>query len=513
MLIRFKILILVLLTINITISAQNKNTISQKEMISDLVSLDSILKGSYSFFTIQQKITGYNIEKYIKNKVKFIQKNKISDENFVFIVNSILKSCQNGHTRIVNPKNIKESYDSLVIKNGIKGYDENLAYLRYVQYYRYRNKGLLEDFYQGIKCRYIDGKYFTSLPIKYKGKIIPYGCRIISMNQKNIDSIVINNLDNLNCKWDIINNKYYTENFSSANTEIMRNNKISYSLVKENDTIILDYNFGSENRIKYKNEPWIFITTNKIKYFKKERILYIRLIGMHFFGNDKERILTKILDCKNKVINKVIIDIRGNQGGSDLVWTSILSKLIDKPLNLSVNIAVRNKQKASTFYYDVFEEHKKFVIPPFERNKFYPLNWNKDINNYLSPDTNSILYAGHIYIFQDRDIFSSANALSALCQYSDKLVSCGEVSGEIGGLGEEPYLFCLPNSKILFSVESTIDFTQINNIYDYLNQVEIPLIYNSKEFLKRESKNLSKESKRFLRKKDPYFRKIIEISE
>lgn len=479
-------------------------SIAQDKKLEDYQMLIKLIKENYPFYDLKEQLTGIDFDIYFTNKENYLKNNLISDEEFVFIVNSTLTYLQDQHTRIVSYENV--IYYEYPIASAFANYNKDSINYRHKQFYKYIYSKIVKDYYQGLKCNYLDGNYYTNLPIKYRNKVYDYGMQIVAVNGTPIDSVVYNNLDNIYCNWDFKHQKYFSENFSHAQTVFFNKDSVCYTLINHlKDTLKLEFQFGEKDLIDYKKSKWIQTITNHVRYFKKENILYIRLIAMDFY-NRKDKLLNKIQKQKGKRIDKVVIDIRNNGGGNDLVWLSFVSSIIDTSFVCDINIASLNYEKSKLFYSDVSREQSKI---PFSHRAFYKLDMQADIQNYFQANDSTINYNGKIYIIQDRDIFSSAVSLSSLCKYNNRFVSVGQANGKTGGFGEEPMLFVLPNSQIMFTIDATIDYTQIKSIDDYYNSVEVPLEYNIDDYFHRASTNFSIYSKSFLRKKDPFFKKII----
>ena len=482
--------------------------ISQTEKIEDFTILKKSILKYYSHYDIKEKVTGINIKSFLEQKEEYLKRNNVSDKEFVYIVNSALTYCQDQHTGMIW-YSFLDNYDSLIV-NSFGKYDRDIIDNRQKQLLIYISDNVPNDYYQAISCNYLDGNYYTNLPIKYKGKRYEYGLRILKMNNKSIDSIVLENLDNIFCNWDFKNKKYYSELFSVSESEIFNRDSVSYTLLNHNqDTIRIIYAIGESDLIKYKKARWIEININDVKYFKKEKILYVRLLAMHFFYPNK--ILSKIQKIRNKEIDKVVIDIRGNGGGNDMVWLSVISSIIDKPLKININIATQNIEQSKLFYSDVISDNTEVIKVPYSQRDFYRIDWGADIKKYFQPNDSSLNYSGKIYVIQDKDIFSGAVSLSTLCLYSDRFISIGEENGKTGSFGEEPLIYILPNSQIMYRINATVDFTDINKLKDYYNSVEIPLQYSIDDYYNRASKQLSLYSKHFLKTKDPFFKYILNL--
>ena len=224
---------------------------------------------------------------------------------------------------------------------------------------------------------------------------------------------------------------------------------------------------------------------------------------MDFF---KQRI---VRIAKKHKIKKVIIDIRENLGGNDSVWLTTLQSIIKQPLITNTNLVVKNTEIVKK-YLCLTDKNTKFFSSSFLKNEdFIKIESGAEI---IKPSSNSIAYDGKIFILQNDLVFSSAGALSALASYSDKLISVGSSSGFIGGLGISPFYFMLPNSKLIFAINASLDLTNAINAEDVFNKTEVPVDLKIEDYRNYFTKSFRKFSRRFLYKKDPVFRKALELN-
>jgi len=484
-------------------------SLTKQQMLEDVNYLDSVLKTSYSAYEFREKYTGLNINSYTqKIKDKIANKN-VSRDEFYYLIKSILTYTQDEHNTIIHPSFLNGySHDitkSIISSESIRK-QSSIAYYNSFDYLQSNIK-----FNPKFLCvRYVDGKYYNSLPLKIGTHRLKNGMQIVKINGKNIDDVINQNLDNLYCSWDKKNKKYYSEFFYRAHREILNRDTVKLTFKDTINNNLIDVAMSNSSKIKVKKLPWITIEINNTLYFKDEKILYIRLLSLQEEIVQKY-ILNEIPKYNDKEVKKVVIDIRGNLGGNDLLWVKTLNLIIDKPLNTSVSVGAKDIEKSKLFYSDIVEHSTHIDKYPFIKTNFLRLNLSKQIAEFIKPDSNSIKYAGKIYIIQDRNIFSSAVGLSSLSQYSDRFKVIGEPNGKLGGMGEEPLVFLLPNSRILFSVITTLDKTIVNKPFDFLNKVDITVSYSIRDWYLRDSKSWNLYSKRFLRKKDVMFKTVMEL--
>lgn len=253
-----------------------------------------------------------------------------------------------------------------------------------------------------------------------------------------------------------------------------------------------------------------FHTYNRVEYFEKGSILYIYLGEMMGEGS----ICSTIKSYEGKPISKIIIDVRGNVGGSDQYWFDILQSITADTLWYSPMLAFKNTRM-------IRKSHK------FEGGDGYLLNmkpmtfsWLPDVEYLvlqyakpLVPDSNSLKYKGPIYVLQNQFVYSSGHSLPSFASVNDQLISVGQPTGLLAGCGINPMLFQLKNSKFTFRLETAIDITNAQNPLDVYQDipeivVEIPT-QEQLDYFKYQ--NYDRQSEAFLFKYDFLFNYVLKL--
>ncbi|WP_412469367.1 S41 family peptidase [Pedobacter sp. KLB.chiD] len=217
-------------------------------------------------------------------------------------------------------------------------------------------------------------------------------------------------------------------------------------------------------------------------------------------------------------VNSIVIDIRGNGGGSDNTYNIFLKKLVSDTLKKNVVVA-RNFspeiQKKNRINRDsILKSDNKTFNPGVPRLKSQEMYFIKQSFNFVVPDSARFPFKGKIYILQDKFIYSSASNLSSLAQNTDQLISIGETPDLLSGLQADVFIKMLPYSKFIFRVEPQIDFTGIKKLEDiFQNHVEYPVSYPIENLHLRTTTKDDIFGKTFLFKNDPMFRKVLELEQ
>jgi hypothetical protein len=250
-----------------------------------------------------------------------------------------------------------------------------------------------------------------------------------------------------------------------------------------------------------------------ILYLEKDKILFIGLNRMY---DPEENMVRQIREiAKDKPVDHIIIDVRDNRGGSDLVWHGILKAIVADSLVYNPVMAFKNTKRIKKLYDypNAFTDFKKLTVKQFDwlpEETFIVTNFEPD---YIVPDTNSLNYKGKIYILQNEEVYSSGHALASYASHVEQLVSVGEPSGLLAGFGLNPALFQLKHSKFTFRLETAIDVSLATKPIDvYQNIPEIIIEIPSEKKLEYEQDwHYNRHCENYLYGYDYLFKKVLEL--
>ena len=329
---------------------------------------------------------------------------------------------------------------------------------------------------------YFDGEYFTNEIFDKDGiSQIPAKSKLLKIDDIPIDEYIKKWVFPVHdrVKWDNLHKKFYVGDiFTPARLSQSNNFKLTYSssvAIKEKELTSYQVEFP-----KYKG-----VSNPNIFYLEQDKILYIRVPEMKYEWIEPYK--DGIAKYKNKDIKHVIIDVRKNGGGNDELWLNIVSAIIDQPistlekLGFKDNSLVKEYLKKSNIQYIDEELQKEPLV--IEKDTLFCIQQKREIK----PSENTLKFNGKIYVFVDDRCFSSTLAFASFCQHTDQLITIGTNSGYFGGQGITPFYFILPNSKLIFRVDCSIDASYVNpNSYEdyYHNMVEVPVKFDIDDMMK-----------------------------
>ncbi len=493
--------------------------LTYSQMLADHDSLVSYIRQVSPIIYFNKQVRGIDFNKHAKKLRKQITK-KTTLPEYLRIVLKTVNSAQDDHTSLMWPYLLDIAKKYWLAPNGnIKGIDT----LDMNHHYKYWN--YLRSSSTGPKLKlnlvYTDGEYHNLLPFAYNGKKYPYGLKLLKCNNVSVHKIINHKemeqvLPALS--WDrkykrVYNERFYTLGklykkdtlrltFSDKN-----NNKYQLNIAKK-DTV----NFLEKN-----NNNFGFDSSNNVvtHYFEKEQIFYAKLPQMEpELGDTLVKRFKAIIDKHS--IKSVVLDVRGNGGGSDETYQKFLSKILKDTLSVNLRLGrVFSPYNCKYFEIntDTINKGKNYSFtqngPKLKNVKMYYINEKFD---YVIPDKEPFTFDGNVYILQDRFIYSSTSNLSSLAFKTNRLISIGEMPNALGGIQTSVSLLYTPYSKIFFRVEPQIDFTDCKTVADiFQNQVEHFITYSIDFLHDRTTTNENIFGKNFLLQKDPMFKKVLEL--
>lgn len=257
---------------------------------------------------------------------------------------------------------------------------------------------------------------------------------------------------------------------NNKHTELI-DNKNRYELFKKsysnnnwydflNDKKVVDRYDSINTKIKMPND--IFVKKELIlEDIIKGKVGYMYLPAMSPQNGSIDKDLKIIGDYINNLEKHqaLIIDIRGNSGGSDRYWKGIVSKLIKNDIKIEGYRLYRNNNKIVKKYTNA----RNIKLEPIENlpvgvKKNAPEETLKNFSDfektsYTINTNNDLKFQGNIYLLIDEKVYSSSESFSMFCKETKLATLVGETTGGDGG-GIDPVLFELKNSGLIVRMSS-----------------------------------------------------------
>lgn len=211
----------------------------------------------------------------------------------------------------------------------------------------------------------------------------------------------------------------------------------------------MNSNYGPSDNIMYTD----IINNGKTAYIR------IPSFGMQFIEKEVPQIKKFIEDCYK--LSNLIIDIRGNSGGSSDYWIqSLVEPNIEHNKTYSKYYLFKKElfsnEAFSTFlaenYFSLKQDRIAIeILPEFEKLSSHAVDFDSYINSTreIAARPSQYPFKGKIWLLSDRCNASAAEEFLNFCSQSDFATIVGEASGGDDCNGD-PALFALPNSGLVF---------------------------------------------------------------
>ena len=225
-----------------------------------------------------------------------------------------------------------------------------------------------------------------------------------------------------------------------------------------NPFVLYRYNMsdGLEDIVLYEEENL------ETKVLKKDNLAYIKIKTMTSFDEAQEdyieikRFLKDVEDYK-----KLIIDIRGNKGGSDTYWKDIVQLLIEEPLttrNYSFFKDGRHRNNNDAFYIkgmttikllddEILKEFPEEIKTDFDFYKNHSIRINPWQGS--TDPLDMIDFKGKIYMLVDKNVFAEAENFAAFAKKSGFATLVGQTTGGGRSFAEIPITYLLQSKFVV----------------------------------------------------------------
>lgn len=450
--------------------------LTEEEKLEDFNYLTNIFLENYPYFNSAEKKTSFIWKENIDLFKKAI-KNTNSNTEFYDVLNKILNTLQNIHTNIISPdyiKHLTNNYNNSSFKVW-KNILNNQSVVKKNEQWQQLLKSKSDNSYETIPVSfyYVEGKYLAydlgDIPCNVFG--VNKGDELLEVNGIKIDNYVKGLIDKSILKYDYIRKKNY----------------IDYLTFKESDKFTLKLKIKSINKVKELNIESGFYKENKYQLsgtnFKENvytekinsDIAYMAIQSFDYSRVEKDNKIIRSFLEEVKNYKNLIIDIRGNGGGSDSYWIeNIVKPLILEPIKFEYKCIYKNGD-----YIKPFIEDRLGIKAQWLKNKNYKYidknlkeifnNLEDDFYNYndfkieINPEKNNINFKGKIYLLVNEEVYSSAENFSVFCKSNNFATLVGTTTGG-DGIGMDPALVSLPNSGLVIRFPLELGIAPDNTI-------------------------------------------------
>ena len=237
-----------------------------------------------------------------------------------------------------------------------------------------------------------------------------------------------------------------------------KNTYPNWDYTLNNPYVMYRYNFdGNVENIKLDEEPVL-----ETKILTKDKLAYMKIKSMdcQYIDEDYPKIKNFLKEVED--YEKLIIDIRGNNGNCDDYWEKIVELLIDKPLDISYYSFYKNVYRDAYNTYGIKNltnttQLDEKILEQFPEETKTDFNLYKTNLIHIDP-LDDINFNGKVYLLVDKNVFSSSEKFASFAKDTGFATLVGETTGG-GRIFEKIPILYLPKSKfaITFSRELGIN--------------------------------------------------------
>lgn len=202
-----------------------------------------------------------------------------------------------------------------------------------------------------------------------------------------------------------------------------------------------------------------------LKDIKEGSIGYIYIPSMKSSGEDITNDMKKINEYiqGRKDYNALVIDIRGNQGGNENYWFTLMSMILPSSYSESGYMLFKDNDVINNYIKAKHLPKKPITELPADVLKNAPAEVSSAFKYYDTKEislssTNSINFKGKLFLLTDKSVYSSAESFAIFCKETKAATLIGETTGGDGG-GIDPVLFKLDNSGLIVRMSSNMYLT------------------------------------------------------
>lgn len=445
-------------------------TISKKQMYDDFDYLEQLIFSTNPYINIKEHLFNYSISDSIHSYRSKIE-NCTTTAEYQLLIKHALNLCIDGHSVMLS----SYSYPEVELS---------------------------------IPLTYFDGNYYIKRSFVFDSIQFIAGSKLIAINgNEEIHSEIENQIPSRYLmRWDNKLKHFYSELFYLSDQYIMEGG-ISLAFKNHDDTIVHTFKYSENIDL----EKFNTIDQRRVEYFEDSKILYIRIPEMRWADrNYFKREITGIE--QNKEIDKVVIDVRYNMGGSSIVGRNVFRSILPKPIEINTKMVGNPHLNVAKRYKRTHSFNKIKTIESIKELDNIQLSILSKEKEEIKPFRKSIKHTGDIYIIGNEHIYSAGGAIFMFANLSteDNIYSIGTSTGWFLGEFTDPIHFKLPNSKLEFMISPSMALTNVygwNNVMlDNYDFYITPSVENYNLFYSQTGTLYSKE---FLMTKDPYFKPVI----
>ena len=195
------------------------------------------------------------------------------------------------------------------------------------------------------------------------------------------------------------------------------------------------------------NEPRPVEVTASI--YEDGKAAYIKIGSFELTNYQKHQVALENFFSQIADVPNLIIDLRGNSGGSDLYWENLIVQPNAKENLTSERLFLFNQNEVTEGYISALkiatDEIGSLPKPLWSQYEDLFTHYTTDITEFKAAEHP---YPGTVWVLVDDKVYSSAENFVAFCKNTGFATLIGTSTGGDGGIAD-PLLVSLPNSGLI----------------------------------------------------------------
>lgn len=439
-------------TVKVTTKAGALHELTIEEKLEDFNYMYKVLKENHPYFEVEKRKTGYDWLAHREDFENWIKATK-NNRDYFSTIGRILYLVQNGHTNIISPDmydDYRKMYSGITNNAWENVLNDEGVVAKYEDWKKTidsKRSVIPLDF------KYIEGNYIVTNPSFINEDIlkkynIPEYSIIKTVDGVSIDDYIKSIIDKKFLKFDDKRSKLKASRLTIP-CEEGKNMKFTF-LTPEGE--IMDKTLQAIEYLAPKSSMTGPEKLYDTAIIEKDKLAYIKVNSFSSFYVEKDRAgIYKFFEEVKDYAN-LVIDIRGNGGGSENYYTdNLVAPLIDKKLKANFYMAFRDGNYIKPFLKSrgIFAKS----IDNIPDGLKYPDEIKSDFSTFLSSTReispeNPVGFKGKIFLIVDDYVYSSAESFAVFAKATGFATIVGTRTGG-DGIGIDPAICPLPNSGLI----------------------------------------------------------------
>ncbi len=433
---------------------------TEDEWIEDLEALFSIMRDNNPYIQLKERQLGYRWLDFYENYCDRIRNGKATLD-YLAVMFDAVQALQNGHASIITPGWLNGFYEVEYYRNTApfsEIFSESLK-----NYYKYWEP-IIDEFLKERNSLNFDAEFWYNngdyvIEAGYGEWEEKYGIhsRVIAVNDVPIHEAVKSCYEKGIFNWDFKRELFYLFRIQpkhfGPDAEFTIETEAS---LRKNVVFESDYEFQYSLTTVY---PVLRLET---EVWPEKQAGYVRIGDFEDSHADDDNKVLMEFYRQIEDYKLLIIDVRGNQGGSYEPWMrNVIAPLAKTKLSSKMYLAFRSGDYVEMFRKvaeigDIVLKDSFEKLPPEVMSDDYTIY---DYTQTVEP-SGDIDFKGKIVVLIDGITFSATDAFAIFCKETGFAKLYGTPSGG-DGISDSPIYYILPNSKLLvrFTPGMGIDYT------------------------------------------------------